>query len=109
MPGRAAQEACKARACAASRPPAGRPPHQHPSLPPSTLVGTAPSGPTPAAVAERTLRLFDLDTAYGPCACISRRERWERAERLGLSPPAEVLSLLAVPGVPQEGLWFKRL
>ena len=78
--------------------------HFHPHT-----VGTAPSGTTTAAVAERTLRLFDLDTRFGPTACISRRARWERADGLGLDPPREVLSLLAVPGVSQEGLWHKRL
>jgi hypothetical protein len=53
--------------------------------------------------------LFDLDTRFGPCACPTRRERWERADRLGLAPPREVLAWLAVPGVSQEGIWYKRL
>jgi DNA polymerase delta subunit 4 len=76
---------------------------------PHHSVGTAPSGPDAKAAAERALRLFDLDTRFGPCACISRRARWERAAALGLDPPAEVLRLLDVPGVKQQGLWYGRL
>ncbi len=80
-----------------------------PSLSLHSTVGTAPTGSSAAAQAERSLRLFDLDSRFGPCACIPRRERWERAERLGLEPPKEVLEWLAVPGVQQEGLWYGRL
>lgn len=36
------------------------------------------------------LRVFDLTAKYGPCAGISRLERWERANKWGLSPPEEV-------------------
>lgn len=36
---------------------------------------------------EDTLRLFDLDTRYGPFVGIDRSTRWERARRFGMSPP----------------------
>lgn len=29
---------------------------------------------------------------YGPCAGVTRLERWERADALGLKPPPEVIS-----------------
>lgn len=34
--------------------------------------------------------VFDLSDEYGPCVGLSRLERWERSEKLGLSPPPEV-------------------
>jgi len=43
---------------------------------------------------EGILRSFDLDTTYGPCIGVTRRERWNRARSLGLSPPARVLRVL---------------
>ncbi|KAH8917487.1 hypothetical protein BT69DRAFT_661614 [Atractiella rhizophila] len=39
---------------------------------------------------DHTLRLWDEDTIYGPSIGLSRMERWERAEELGLNPPEEV-------------------
>ncbi|ORZ03069.1 DNA polymerase delta, subunit 4-domain-containing protein [Syncephalastrum racemosum] len=39
---------------------------------------------------EKMLRQFDLNYAYGPCVNISRLERWNRAEMLGLKPPKEI-------------------
>ncbi|XP_028916613.1 DNA polymerase delta subunit 4 isoform X1 [Ornithorhynchus anatinus] len=54
------------------------------------------------------LRQFDLAWQYGPCTGITRFQRWERADRLGLSPPTEVLRVLwAHPGNPsvQFSLW----
>lgn len=45
---------------------------------------------------QRTaLREFDLDAKFGPCAGITRLERWERAHELGLDPPVSVKSILA--------------
>ncbi|CAI5762912.1 DNA polymerase delta subunit 4 [Podarcis lilfordi] len=41
-----------------------------------------------------TLKQFDLSWQYGPCAGITRLQRWERAELLGLNPPAMVRELL---------------
>ncbi|KAF3795943.1 DNA polymerase delta subunit 4 [Nymphaea thermarum] len=43
---------------------------------------------------EEILRQFDLDMSFGPCLGISRMERWERANRLGLNPPKNVERLL---------------
>ncbi|RVD84444.1 uncharacterized protein DFL_006193 [Arthrobotrys flagrans] len=43
---------------------------------------------------EKILRHFDLSSQYGPCVGVSRFKRWERAERLGLGPPIEVLAVL---------------
>ena len=44
------------------------------------------------------LRSFDLDSRYGPCKGLGRRERWERARGLGLDPPPEVPGLLEAGG-----------
>lgn len=40
------------------------------------------------------LRYFDLSYEYGPCVGMTRLERWERAETLGLRPPPEVRQIL---------------
>lgn len=40
------------------------------------------------------LRSFDLCQKYGPCVGLSRLERWERAEKLGLNPPLLVREIL---------------
>ncbi|KAF8075151.1 DNA polymerase delta, subunit 4-domain-containing protein [Lyophyllum atratum] len=40
------------------------------------------------------LRVFDMSFEYGPCVGISRLDRWERAEALGLNPPTEVRDIL---------------
>ncbi|KAF9874494.1 DNA polymerase delta [Colletotrichum karsti] len=45
-------------------------------------------------VAEKVLRYFDVSSQYGPCIGLQRRKRWERADRLGLNPPVEVLAVL---------------
>jgi DNA polymerase delta subunit 4 len=62
-------------------------------------------------VNEKVLRYFDVSSQYGvcpgsnslllalltlpqPCIGIARRKRWQRAERLGLKPPIEVLAVL---------------
>jgi len=42
----------------------------------------------------RMLRVFDLSYEYGPCIGMSRLERWERAEAMGLEPPSEVREIL---------------
>ncbi|CAJ2511368.1 Uu.00g069930.m01.CDS01 [Anthostomella pinea] len=46
------------------------------------------------ALAEKVLRYWDVSSQYGPCVGISRMKRWQRAERLGLNPPVEVLAVL---------------
>ncbi|KAM0275003.1 hypothetical protein ACHAQH_007652 [Verticillium albo-atrum] len=43
---------------------------------------------------EKVLRYFDVSSQYGPCVGIPRVRRWERADRLGLNPPIEVLAVL---------------
>lgn len=43
---------------------------------------------------ECILRDFDLNLKFGPCCEISRSARWERAKRLGLCPPEEIVSLI---------------
>ncbi|GAB0138725.1 hypothetical protein EsDP_00006950 [Epichloe bromicola] len=46
------------------------------------------------SVNDKVLRYFDVSSQYGPCIGIDRTRRWERAERLGLNPPIEVLAVL---------------
>ncbi|KAF6753524.1 DNA polymerase delta, subunit 4-domain-containing protein [Ephemerocybe angulata] len=46
------------------------------------------------------LRVFDLSYEYGPCIGMSRLERWERAQTLGLNPPKDVYDIL----MTKEGL-----
>eukprot|EP00052_Salpingoeca_macrocollata_P002858 m.32750 g.32750 ORF g.32750 m.32750 type:complete len:104 (-) comp12758_c0_seq1:33-344(-) len=60
----------------------------------------------------QTLRAFDLDSRFGPCAGLTRLERWERAEEDGLRPPARVLQL--VQSHPRDSdytecIWFNRI
>ncbi|KAM0481422.1 hypothetical protein ACHAPX_003528 [Trichoderma viride] len=43
---------------------------------------------------EKVLRYFDMSSQYGPCIGTTRLKRWQRAERLGLNPPIEVLAVL---------------
>jgi hypothetical protein len=68
------------------------------------LVGglntAGPSTPSPAEVDadERTLRSFDLEGKYGPVSGLSRLERFERAEKLGLQPPQSVKELILKHG-----------
>ncbi|KAG6008536.1 hypothetical protein E4U21_004376 [Claviceps maximensis] len=46
------------------------------------------------SVNDKVLRYFDVSSQYGPCIGIERTKRWQRAERLGLKPPIEVLAVL---------------
>ncbi|KAI0594261.1 DNA polymerase delta, subunit 4-domain-containing protein [Biscogniauxia sp. FL1348] len=46
------------------------------------------------SLAEKVLRYWDVSSQYGPCVGISRMKRWQRADRLGLNPPLEVLAVL---------------
>lgn len=48
--------------------------------------------------ASEVLRSFDLNSRFGPGKGLSRRMRWERAQKLGLDPPPEVLELLEAGG-----------
>ncbi|KAK4798052.1 hypothetical protein SAY86_030378 [Trapa natans] len=54
---------------------------------------------------EEVLMQFDMNMAYGPCLGMSRRARWERALKLGLSPPQEIESILKRGKVGSECLW----
>ncbi|KAK7052312.1 DNA polymerase delta subunit 4 [Favolaschia claudopus] len=48
---------------------------------------------------HNALRLFDLSYEYGPCVGVTRLQRWERAEKMGLNPPLEIHDILtSAPG-----------
>lgn len=59
-----------------------------------------PSTPAPAEIDadERTLRNFDLESKYGPVSGLSRLERFQRAEKLGLCPPEFIRELILKHG-----------
>jgi len=44
----------------------------------------------------KMLIAFDMDSAFGPCVGLTRKERWIRAEGFGLAPPSEVMALLSL-------------
>ncbi|RLV97247.1 hypothetical protein DV515_00012063 [Chloebia gouldiae] len=54
----------------------------------------APSQPSPDPALMEMLRRFDLSWEYGPCAGITRLQRWERAQELGLNPPGPIRDAL---------------
>ncbi|TYI99213.1 hypothetical protein E1A91_A13G000400v1 [Gossypium mustelinum] len=58
---------------------------------------------------EQVLRQFDMNMAYGPCVGITRLDRWERAQRMGLNPPKEIESLLRGGKVKLESLFDGRV
>ncbi|XP_077234793.1 polymerase delta 4 [Tasmannia lanceolata] len=58
---------------------------------------------------EEVLRQFDMNMSYGPCLGLSRMERWERANNLGLKPPKDVEILLKGGNVGLESLWDGRV
>ncbi|EMR11270.1 hypothetical protein PNEG_00300 [Pneumocystis murina B123] len=43
---------------------------------------------------DEALNMFDLTYKYGPFVGLSRLDRWNRAEKLGLCPPIEIKKLL---------------
>eukprot|EP00891_Asterochloris_glomerata_P006706 jgi/Astpho2/6706/e_gw1.00102.62.1_t len=58
------------------------------------------------------LRAFDLTSSFGPCTGMSRRERWQRADKLGLQPPREVLHILDAlqdDDAQLQCLWYGRI
>ena len=61
---------------------------------PATADWVDPADKSRSDIVETKLRAFDLETKFGPCLGITRMERWERAQRLGKKPPAEVKALL---------------
>jgi len=87
-------------------------PKQKPRLPPdaprvdrSDLIGWEDIDDV-----EIILRKFDMDPQYGPCAGLSRLDRWRRAKSLGMDPPQYILDLLTcgsdtVEAPEQESLW----
>jgi DNA polymerase delta subunit 4 len=67
----------------------------------ATSAKSKPAEPRAAvAVADvaAELRRFDLDAKFGPCAGLTRLERWERAKQLGLEPPVQIRELLDAGG-----------
>ncbi|XP_064613008.1 DNA polymerase delta subunit 4-like [Liolophura sinensis] len=42
------------------------------------------------------LKQFDLNWEFGPCAGITRMERWQRAQKHGLNPPESVRDLITL-------------
>ncbi|NXO96999.1 DPOD4 polymerase, partial [Certhia brachydactyla] len=62
----------------------------------------APSQSPPDPALLEMLRRFDLSWEYGPCTGITRLQRWERAQELGLSPPGHPLPVL--PTLPADPL-----
>ncbi|KAL6585672.1 hypothetical protein OROMI_002316 [Orobanche minor] len=60
---------------------------------------------------EEVLRQFDMNMAYGPCIGMSRLERWNRANSMGLHPPKEIENLFKVDlvKVNSECLWEGRV
>ncbi|XP_074442553.1 DNA polymerase delta subunit 4 [Larus michahellis] len=67
-------------------------PRVRPRPPPATEDPSSPSPPDQALM--EMLRRFDLAWEYGPCTGITRLQRWERAQALGLSPPGPVRDAL---------------
>lgn len=43
---------------------------------------------------EQILKNFDFTVDFGPVVGLTRLERWERAQKLGLNPPAVVKDIL---------------
>ncbi|KAM4636712.1 DNA polymerase delta subunit 4 [Discoglossus pictus] len=65
---------------------------------------------SPALSPSDTLIHFDLDWHFGPCVGITRLERWQRAQRLGLSPPkviGEMLMANSKDPAYQNCLWHE--
>ncbi|NWX61750.1 DPOD4 polymerase, partial [Promerops cafer] len=69
----------------------------------------APSQPSLDPALLEMLRRFDLSWEYGPCTGITRLQRWERAQELGLSPPGPIREALLEhrdnPDVTYRWVW----
>jgi len=60
--------------------------------------------------ADARLRVFDLNTKYGPCMSCTRLERWNRAKKLNMDPPQEILSILETfPEMADRSIWHGRV
>ncbi|KAJ8473159.1 hypothetical protein ONZ45_g16402 [Pleurotus djamor] len=51
---------------------------------------------------SQILRVFDLTYTYGPCAGVSRIDRWKRAKAMGLNPPKEVYEILTTKSASED-------
>nr|CAG8491087.1 12081_t:CDS:2 [Entrophospora candida] len=49
---------------------------------------------------NKFLIAFDLNYKFGPCVGITRLQRWDRANKHGLQPPAQVKELLSGTRAP---------
>ncbi|GAA96438.1 uncharacterized protein L969DRAFT_49607 [Mixia osmundae IAM 14324] len=58
------------------------------------LGGKKPIHGADQSKVEQILRCFDMTFDYGPSIGMTRLERWDRAEALGLQPPEEVKDIL---------------
>lgn len=61
---------------------------------------------------DAILKSFDLDSRYGPCAGMTRLERWERADLLGLHPSQDVKRFIEAKGrgsSRDQCIWSGRL
>ncbi|XP_032043840.1 DNA polymerase delta subunit 4, partial [Aythya fuligula] len=74
--------------------PAVVPPPRPPPVPTQEAAQEPPSPPRVPPDLLDMLRSFDLAWEYGPCTGITRLQRWERAQALGLSPPFPVRDAL---------------
>ncbi|KAK7258715.1 hypothetical protein RIF29_24297 [Crotalaria pallida] len=54
---------------------------------------------------ETKLRQFDMDMTYGPCIGMTRKKRWERAQKFGMNPPIEIKMILDKEKVQSGSLW----
>ncbi|KAJ3193705.1 DNA polymerase delta subunit 4 [Irineochytrium annulatum] len=67
---------------------------------------------TPRDEVIEVLRQFDLNNKFGNNMGMTRLERWQRAEKLGLSPPQHIKDILTRPEFTddeeiREGLWHR--
>ncbi len=60
-------------------------------------------GAAPSELDKAVLKAFDLNLKFGPTVGLSRLERWERAQKLGQTPPKEVLDILTSKVDPASG------
>ena len=89
--------------------------HQHPRQNQAQVPATPKSlqkrrAPIASSVLAQ-LRAFDLDSRYGPCTGLTRRERYDRAVKLGKRPPeciAELLDGYDVDGYDVEDRFMLR-
>jgi DNA polymerase delta, subunit 4 len=76
---------------------------------PAAAPQTATFSALSADALEDELRLFDLDATFGPFCGMTRMDRFLRAEKLGLNPPAHIRDILCMSGVVAQrdgaGLW----